>query len=113
MNMTLPEWEKYHATTRLATARPVTNEQRSEAIRAQSALVHPGFQLLENALLEAKTKMARQLEASAYRLTHGRGVDEPEMHLLREDIAHCSGWLNAIELALKILPDIVKAGTDS
>ena len=110
MTITPADWKQYEEAHQKARARPaVTNEQRSEALRAREAISHPGFRLLQVRLAEYRTKMDQQLKTAEHRLTHGRGVDATEMHRLREDIAHCSGWLNALDVALDTLPELVKA----
>lgn len=112
MSITITDWEKYQK-AHARDARPqVTNEQRSEAIRAQQTLNHPGFALLQTRLATHRDRIAAESKSAEYTLAHRRGMTADEMHRLREDIAYCSGWLKALDIALEILPEAVKAGTD-
>ena len=90
-----------------------SNEQRSEALRAQEAINHPGFRLLQVRLSEHLTRVEAESKTAEFRLAHGRGVTPEEMHRLREDIACCSGWMKALRIALETLPEAVKVVRDA
>ena len=98
---------------RLAPRPRPSNEQRSEALRAQTALDHPGFALLQARLSEHLDRVTAESKTAEFRLAHGRGVTPDEMHRLREDIACCSGWLKALRIALETLPEAVKVVRDA
>lgn len=112
MSITEHQWREYAMTIGKPARPQITNEQRSEAIRAQPTLNHPGFALLQAKLAAHRDRVAAESKTAEYRLAHGRGMTADEMHRLREDIACCSGWLKALDIALEILPEAVKAGTD-
>lgn len=93
--------------------RHVTPEGRADAQRAQSVIDHPGFNMFLAKLDEHRTRIETNLKSIQHRLCHGRGVAPVELHRLREDIAACDGWLNALDVARDLLPEIVKAGRET
>jgi CHAD domain-containing protein len=112
VTITSEDWQKY-TNEHLRGPRPVvTNEQKAAATRAEQALNHPGFAILQDVLSKHRTRVEQESKSAEYRLAHGRGVTAEEVHRLREDIACCSGWLKALEIALDVLPEVVKAGRE-
>lgn len=110
--MTITEADYRKLATQIVARPRVTDAQRADAIRAQQALSHPGFGLLQARLADRRDEIARTQKAALERLAHARGLTVEEIHRLREDLAHCAGWLNGLDLALGLLPEIVKAGTE-
>lgn len=93
--------------------RHVTPEVRADAQRAQTVLDHPGYHMFLMRLGEEKARVERQIATVAHKLVHGRGVSADELHRLREDAANLDGRLTALDIAIGMLPEIVKAGTDT
>lgn len=112
MPITYEQWAK-HAETQARPERHVTPEVRADAQRAQTVLEHPGFHMFQMRLGEERARVERQTETVKHRLVHGRGVTTDEIHRLREDAANLDGRLTAIDMALGLLPEIVKAGSEA
>lgn len=112
MPITYEDWISANAAKREPPERHVTPEVRADAQRAQTVLEHPGFHMFQAKLGEERARVERQTETVKHRLVHGRGVTTDEIHRLREDASNLDGRLWGLDMALGLLPEIVKAGTE-
>lgn len=112
MPLILDDWLKYEAAKQKDTRAQRAPQVAAEAHRAQTVLDHPGWTMFLAKLDEHRRRVQGQVKALEHELCHGRGLPAERIYQVRADLAHADGWLNALDVACDLIPEIVKAGQE-
>ena len=112
MPITIKDWHAHQARQEQAVRRQHAPQVQAEAHRAQTVLDHPGYQMFLGRLDDQRKTWESRTKALAHELCHGRGLTAERVYQLRADLAHADGWLNGLDVARDLIPEIVKAGQE-